>query len=250
MDQTVPPAAPVAIVTGGSRGIGAAIVRRLAADGYRVAFCYASNSNAAEEVSRSLPGSADTYHRIVDVKTADDVRGFVEDVRATFGEPDVLVVCAGITRDNPLVLMDDAEWGSVIDTNLTGAYNFCRAVTFPLMKRRSGSIVLMGSVAGVYGNATQTNYSASKAGVEGLGRSLAKELAGRGIRVNVVAPGFIDTDMTSALSEKVRTKAKAEIPAGRFGKPEDVAELVGFLVSDKATYITGQVISINGGLTL
>lgn len=240
----------VALVTGGSRGIGRAVVEQLVSDGYSVAFCYASNSAAADDVVRQLPPEARVYHQAIDVRNANEVRTFVEKVTTELGDPEVLVTCAGITRDNPMLMMKDEEWQDVIDTNLTGAYNFCRSVIFTYMKQRKGSIVLLGSVAGVYGNSTQSNYSASKAGIQGLGMSLAKELGGRGITVNVVAPGFIETDMTASLSEKVRTSAVKEVPAGRFGEALEVADLVSFLVSKKASYITGQVIGVNGGMTL
>lgn len=240
----------VALVTGGSRGIGRAVVQRLVADGFAVAFCYAANSEAADDVVQQLPAQSQVFHQTVDVRDAHQVRTFVERAAAELGDPEVLVTCAGITRDNPLLLMDYDDWRDVIDVNLTGAYNFCRSVIFTYMKQRKGSIVLLGSVAGMYGNATQSNYAASKAGLQGLGLSLAKELGGRGISVNVVAPGFIDTDMTASLSDKVRDDAVKEIPLGRFGEASEVADLVSFLVSGNASYITGQVIGINGGMTL
>lgn len=242
--------ARVALVTGGSRGIGRAVVEQLVADGYSVAFCYASNAAAAEDVVQQLPTGAQVFHQALDVRNADEVRAFVEKVATELGDPEVLVTCAGITRDNPMLMMKDEDWQDVIDTNLTGAYNFCRSVVFTYMKQRKGSIVLLGSVAGVHGNATQSNYSASKAGIQGLGMSLAKELGSRGITVNVVAPGFIETDMTASLTEKVRTSAVKEVPAGRFGEASEVADLVSFLVSGQASYITGQVIGVNGGMTL
>lgn len=249
MDETKNPA-QVALVTGGSRGIGRAVVEQLVNDGYSVAFCYASNAAAAANVVQELPPGAKVFHQAVDVRKAEEVRAFVEKAEAELGTPQVLVNCAGVTRDNPMLMMKDEEWQDVIDTNLTGAYNLCRSVVFTFMKQRRGSIVLLGSVAGVYGNATQSNYSASKAGIQGLGLSLAKELGGRGITVNVVAPGFIETDMTAALTEKVRASAVKEVPVSRFGESSEVADLVSFLVSDRASYINGQVIGIDGGMTL
>lgn len=242
-----PGAAPVAVVTGGSRGIGASIVTELARDGYQVAYCYSGDTQAAERLAQELPPEAKCLHRKADVRDSAAVHAFLSEVREVMGEPDLLVVCAGVTRDSPLVLMPDADWHSVIDINLTGAYNFCRAIAFPMMKQRSGSIVLIGSVAGTFGNASQANYSASKAGLEGLGKSLAKELARYGIRVNVVAPGFIETDMTASLDENMRAKVAQEIPVRRFGQVEEVASVVGFLASARASYITGQVIGVNGG---
>ncbi len=241
---------PVALVTGGSRGIGRAVVEQLIADGYSVGFCYASNSAAAEALVQQLPDGAQVFHAAVDVRNADEVRAFVEKAATELGDPEVLVTCAGITRDNPLLMMKDEDWQDVVDTNLTGAYNFCRAVVFTYMKQRKGKIVLLGSVAGAYGNATQSNYSASKAGIQGLGMALSKELGSRGITVNVVAPGFIETDMTASLTDKVRTAAIKEIPAGRFGEAAEIADVVSFLVSDKASFINGQVIGVNGGMTL
>ncbi|WP_240044104.1 MULTISPECIES: 3-oxoacyl-ACP reductase FabG [Plantibacter] len=241
----------MAIVTGGSRGIGAAIVRRLATDGFAVAFCSRSASDDATALLAHLEeAGAGGLHRIVDVTDGSTVQGFVEEAVEVLGAPSAVVACAGITRDHPLALLGEEQWREVIDTNLTGAYHLCRAVTLPLLRRRAGSIVLIGSVAGTYGNAGQSNYAASKAGLEGLGRSLAKELAGRGIRINVAAPGFIETDMTAVLDPKVRERARTAIPMGRFGSPEDVADLVAFLVSDRSTYVTGQVLGVNGGLTL
>ncbi|GAA1354189.1 3-oxoacyl-[acyl-carrier-protein] reductase [Catellatospora bangladeshensis] len=178
------------------------------------------------------------------------VRELVSTVAERLGDVDVLVTSAGIVRDNPLMMMTEQQWHEVLDTNLDGTFNACRAVVFEMMKRRSGSIVNISSVAGVYGNPTQTNYSASKAGIIGFSQALAKEVGRYGIRVNVVAPGFIETDMTGALSDKVKQTALKSIPLGRLGQPEEVADLVSYLASDRAAYITGTVMQIDGGIVL
>jgi 3-oxoacyl-[acyl-carrier protein] reductase len=236
-------------VTGGSRGIGRAVVSRLARDGFDIAFCFRSHSTAAEQVVKeATEAGARVYPGEVDVTHADRVRDFVSAVESELGPLAAVVTCAGVTRDRPLARMKDAEWTEVMDTNLNGTYHVCRAAVFPMMKRRCGVVVTMSSVAGVHGTPGQTNYSASKAGIIGFTRALAREVGGFGIRANVVAPGFISTDMTALMPEKARSRALERIPLGRPGSPEEVADLVSFLVSERAGYITGQVLGIDGGL--
>lgn len=244
-------ARPVAIVTGGSRGIGRAVVHRLAADGYDVSFAYLANEDAAEEVrdEAAKHGGRVLHHR-VDVRSLDDVKKFFAASEEALGPVDAVVTSAGIVRDNPMVMMKPSDWREVCDVNLDGTYHACRAAIFSMMKRRTGCIVTLSSVVGLRGNATQANYAATKAGIIGLARSLAKELGSFGIRVNAVAPGMIDTDMTAALPSRVRDRALAQIPLGRMGTADEVSDLVSFLVSDRARYITGQVIGVDGGIVI
>jgi len=241
----------VALVTGGSRGIGRAIVLKLASAGHDVAFCYHSNVDEATLVEKQVrEGGARCHHAPCDVTDLASVQQFVKNAESALGPIDTLVNSAGIVRDSPLVLMSEQDWHSVLRTNLDGTFNTCRSVVFGFMKRKSGTIVNVSSVAGVYGNATQANYAASKAGIIGMSKSLTKELAPYGVRVNVVAPGFIETDMTDRLPKKVRDGALSMIPLRRFGQSDDVADLVGFLCSDRSAYITGQVIQVDGGIAL
>jgi 3-oxoacyl-[acyl-carrier protein] reductase len=242
---------PVALVSGGSRGIGRAVVNRLADDGFDVAFCYQSDEKAAEQVVKEATGEgARVVARRVDVTDGAAVRAFVEGTESDLGPLDAVVTSAGITRDNPLVRMADEDWRDVVSTNLDGTYNVCRAAVFSFMKRRTGSVVTLSSVAGVHGSATQTNYSASKAGIIGFTRALAKECGRYGIRANSVAPGLIETDMTAAMADAAKERILERIPLARFGTPEDVADLVSFLVSGRARYISGQVLGVDGGLVV
>ena len=232
----------IAIVTGGSRGIGRAITKALCDKGAKVFFSYAGNADAAAETEALCAGNAT------------GIQGDVADpeaVKALFdaaGAVDILVNNAGITRDGLLMTMKDDAFDAVIATNLKGAYLTMKAACRPMMKKRWGRIVNLSSVVGVHGNAGQANYSASKAGVIGLTKSVAKELASRGITANAVAPGFIDTDMTASLPDAAREAMLGSIPAKTLGKPEDVANVVAFLCSDEAGYITGQVIGVDGGM--
>ncbi len=239
----------VALVTGGSRGIGRAVSVRLAAAGAFVAVNYARNEEAARETLR-LIGEAGGEGEALRFDVADPgaASGAIADLIRRKGRIDILVNNAGESRDGLLVRMKEQDWDRVIDTNLKGAFHCCRAVAYAMMKQRGGRIINVSSVVALAGNAGQSNYSASKAGLIGLTKSLARELAPRGICVNAVAPGLIDTDMTSALTEEQREKVLGEIPLSRLGTPDDVAGVVLFLASDEAGYITGQVIGVNGGL--
>jgi len=241
----------VAIVSGGSRGIGRAVVRRLVEDGFDVSFCYRGDVEAAQLVEKE---AAEVGRRAVgfrvDVTDSAAVGEWVAATERELGPIDVLVASAGITADKPLVLMNEQDWTSVLSTNLDGTFHLCRAVVFRMVKRRKGSVVNLSSVSGVYGNATQTNYSASKAGIIGFTKALAKEVGRFGVRANVVAPGMIETDMTGALSASAREKLLGAVPLGRFGRPEEVADLVAFLADDRSAYVTGSVLEIHGGITV
>jgi 3-oxoacyl-[acyl-carrier protein] reductase len=239
----------IALVTGGSRGIGAAICEELAAAGAIVAVNYARNAEAAGEVCGRIAAAGGTAHGVQgDVASANDAAALVAAVESDIGPIDVLVNNAGITRDDLIMRLSEDDWRAVIDTNLGGAFFTCRALSRPMLKRRRGSIVNISSIVGVHGNAGQTNYAASKAGLIGLTKALAKELGGRGIRVNAIAPGYIATELTNVLPEQARDAILANTPLGRLGDPSDVARAVRFLCSDASAFITGDVLAVDGGL--
>ncbi|SRR6056297_271377 len=239
------------LVTGGSRGIGKAIAIRLAEFGADVAITYARSADAAEEVKKEIEGLGRKCKSIqadaVDLGRAEEVIGEIVD---DWGKIDVIVNNAGITKDNLILRMSEEQWDDVITTNLKSVFNYSKAAAKPMMRNRGGSIINISSVVGISGNAGQSNYSASKAGIIGFTKSYAKELASRNIRANVVAPGYILTDMTGELDEKVLQGIKDETPLGRAGNPEEIADAVAFLSSDMSTYITGEVIRVDGGMAM
>ena len=240
-----------ALVTGASRGIGRAIAIRLASEGAAVAINYAGNVKAAEEVKAVIEAAGGRAMLVqADVADSTAVDAMIKAVIEAFGQIDILVNNAGITRDGLLMRMKEEDWDAVINTNLKGIFHCTKAVSKLMMKKRYGRIVNMASVVGLIGNAGQSNYAAAKAGVVGFSKSMARELASRGITVNMVAPGFIDTDMTAVLPDKVREAMVADIPLGKIGTPENVADAVVFLVSDQASYITGQTINVDGGMVM
>ena len=237
------------IVTGGSRGIGRAICLAFAGEGARLFFNYHSADDAARETEALVADAGGEATGLqADVAAEADVAAFFKRVLETTGRVDVLVNNAGVTRDGLLVRMKTVDWDAVMDTNLKGAFLCCRAAAKPMMKQRGGRIINLSSVVAFAGNAGQTNYVASKAGVIGLTRAVARELASRGITANAVAPGFVETDMTAAVADKAREAMVSQIPLKRVGRPEDVAAAVIFLASKGAAYITGQVIHVSGGM--
>ncbi|KIX90284.1 3-ketoacyl-ACP reductase [Staphylococcus microti] len=239
----------VALVTGASRGIGRSIALQLADEGYNVVVNYAGNKEKAEAVVAEIQAKGLESMAIqANVANGDEVKAMIKDVVKTFGSIDVLVNNAGITRDNLLMRMKEHEWDDVVDTNLKGVFNCIQKVTPQMLKQRHGRIINLTSVVGAVGNPGQINYVASKAGVIGMTKTAARELASRNITVNAVAPGFIVSDMTDALSDELKETMKGQIPLGRFGQDTDIAHTVAFLASDNASYITGQTIHVNGGM--
>lgn len=242
---------PVAVVTGGSRGIGRAAVLRLAADGFDVAFCYLASAEKADEVAAAARRlGARVLARKTDVSAAGRAEELVAETEAELGPLGAVVANAGVVRDRPLARMAEDEWDTVVRTNLDGTYHICRAAARSLMRHDHGTIVTVSSVAGVHGSIGQSNYAASKAGIIGFTKSIAKELGRFGVRANCVAPGLITTDMTDDLGEAKRKEQVARIPLRRPGTPDEVADLVSFLVSGRSAYITGQVLGIDGGFSL
>lgn len=242
-------AGKTALVTGATRGIGRAIALRFAAEGANVAFTYRSQHEAAQtlvEELQTLGVKAKAYPS--DAASYDDAHAVVEGIKTVFGRIDILVNNAGITKDGLMMRMDEAQWDEVIDTNLKSAFNYIHACTPIMARQRNGSIINMTSVVGISGNAGQCNYAASKAGLIGLSKSIAKEMGARGIRSNCIAPGFIATDMTNSLPENLRQEWEKQIPLRRDGTPEDVAGVAVFLASDLSSYVTGQVINCCGGM--
>ena len=244
-------AGKTAVVTGGSRGLGRAVCLELAAGGANVVLCYAGNEAAANETVAACEAlGARAVAVRCDVADSAQVKTLMDTALQTFGRIDILVNNAGITRDGLLMMMKEDDFDAVIDTNLKGAFLCMKAVARQMMKQRYGRIVNLSSVVGLRGNAGQVNYAASKAGIIGMTKSLAKELASRGVTVNAVAPGFMETDMTAAMPEAAKTATLAAIPMGRMGAAEDVAKTVAFLASEEAGYITGQVIAVDGGMSM
>ena len=244
-------AGKVALVTGASRGIGKAIACKLAREGAKVIINYNGSKEKAEAVKSEIEaagGQAEVYQCDVSDYTACET--FIQTVIKEEGSLDILVNNAGITKDGLLMKMSEEDFDKVLDTNLKGAFNTIRFASRQMLRQKGGRIINMSSVVGVSGNAGQANYAASKAGVIGLTKAAARELASRGITVNAIAPGFIETDMTDVLSEKVKEASEAQIPLGHFGKPEDVAAAAAFLASEEARYITGQVLHVDGGMVM
>ncbi|MEW6008892.1 MAG: 3-oxoacyl-ACP reductase FabG [Candidatus Omnitrophota bacterium] len=238
-----------AVVSGGSRGIGRAIVKELAQDGINVAFNYLKNDSLAAEAEKELSSKTVLIKGYqVDIEDFKAVKAWIEKINMDFGEINYLINNAGIINDKALAFMEQSDWQKVINVDLGGVFNLTRSIIIDFLKKKQGVIVNISSVSGIRGIAKQTNYSAAKAAILGFTKALAKEVALYNIRVNAVAPGFIETDMTSGMNEQMRKQALEQIPLGRFGKPEEVAKVVKFLISDASNYITGQTFIVDGGL--
>ncbi|TFZ41071.1 3-oxoacyl-[acyl-carrier-protein] reductase [Soehngenia longivitae] len=241
----------IALVTGGSKGIGKSIAIKLAEDGYDIAFTYSSDENAANDTLEELNKLGSNSLSIKkDMSIEEDVKEAIKEIEEKLGTVDVLVNNAGITRDGLLMKMKAEDFDRVIEVNLRSVFLTTREIIRPMIKKKYGKIINISSVVGIMGNAGQANYAASKAGVIGFTKSIAKEFASRGVRANAIAPGFVETDMTKVLKEDVKEEMLKNIPLGYFAKPEDVANLVSFLASEKSDYITGQVIQIDGGMNI
>ena len=241
----------VALVTGGGRGLGRAIAVRLAGEGAKVAISYRSNDAAAAETAelvRKAGAGCEIFKG--DVASPEDVEALMKGVGEAFGSVEILVNNAGTTRDNILLRMKDAEFEEVLDTNLKGTYLCTRAVLRGMVRVRWGRIVNISSVVGLLGNAGQANYAASKAGMIGFTKSVAREVAGRGITANAVAPGYVETELTAGLPEHLKEQILGQVPVGRFGEPEEIAEVVAFLAGERAAYVTGQTIAVDGGMVM
>lgn len=241
--------AKIALVTGASRGIGKSIALKLASDGYMVIVNYSGSKDKAGEVVEEIKakeGHAESYQ--CHVQNYDDVKAMIKYITDTHGSIDIVINNAGITKDNLLMRMKETEWDQVIDVNLKGAFNVIQNVARPMIRQKGGKIINVSSIVGSLGNPGQTNYVASKAGVDGLTKSVARELAPKGITVNAIAPGFIESEMTDVLSDHIKEDMLGQIPLNHFGNAEDISETAAFLASEKANYITGQTIHVNGGM--